>query len=152
MVISTLSRMKPTMDTTPTSGLAGNPGSAGNSVRWAGPTSAIRSGRRQCNHLTAIAPTVTTPQIYGNWFYIDGAFHYGFAFPWGGVSIDGHVAQYNTGNDWTTMFRHLPIVTSTEAAYHRTEHYKDRVAHPTRDAYWDGISSITIKKGSASRR
>lgn len=95
---------------------------------------------RGSKYLTAIAPTVTTPQIYGNWFYIAGALHYGFAFPWGGVSIDGHVAQYNTGNDWATIFRHLPIVTSTEAAYHRTEHYKDWVAHPTRDAYWDGIS------------
>jgi uncharacterized protein len=95
---------------------------------------------RGSSYLTAIAPTVTTPQIYANWFYIGGAFHYGFAFPWGGVSIDGHVAQYNTGNDWATMFFHLPIVTSTEAAYHRTEHYKDWVAHPTRDAYWDGIS------------
>jgi putative CocE/NonD family hydrolase len=91
-------------------------------------------------YLTAIAPQVTTPDIYGNWFYIDGALHYGFAFPWGGISIDGHTAQYNSGNDWTNMFRHLPVATSDEAAYHRTPHYRDWLAHPTRDSYWNGIS------------
>lgn len=91
-------------------------------------------------YLSAISPAITTPDIYGNWFYIDGALHYGFAFPWGGISIDGHTAQYNTGNDWTNMFLHLPIATSDEAAYHRTPHYRDWLAHPTRDSYWDGIS------------
>jgi len=95
---------------------------------------------RGSKYLTAISPAITTPDIYGNWFYIDGAFHYGFAFPWGGVSIDGHTAQYNTGNAWTDMFRHLPVDTSDEAAYHRTPHYRDWAAHPTRDSYWDGIS------------
>jgi putative CocE/NonD family hydrolase len=95
---------------------------------------------RGSKYLTAIAPAITTPEIYSNWFWINGALHYGFAFPWGGISIDGHVAQYNAGNDWTSMFRHLPVVTSTEAAYHRTQHYKDWVAHPTRDSYWEGIS------------
>lgn len=95
---------------------------------------------RGSKYLTAMAPTVTTPDIYGNWMYIDGALHYGFAFPWGGISIDGHTAQYNTGNDWPAMFRHLPVATSDEAAYHRTPHYRDWVAHPTRDSYWDGIS------------
>jgi uncharacterized protein len=91
-------------------------------------------------YLTAISPAITTPDIYGNWFYIDGALHYGFAFPWGGISIDGHTAQYNTGNNWTDMFRHLPIATSDEAAYHQTPHYRDWLEHPTRDAYWNGIS------------
>jgi putative CocE/NonD family hydrolase len=91
-------------------------------------------------YLTAIAPTVTTPEIYSDWFWINGVLLYGFAFPWGGISIDGHVAQYNTGNDWNHMFPHLPVITSTEAAYHRTQHYKDWVSHPTRDSYWDGIS------------
>lgn len=91
-------------------------------------------------YLTAISPAITTPDIYGNWFYIGGALHYGFAFPWGGISIDGHTAQYNTGNDWNGMFLHLPIDTSDEAAYHRTPHYRDWLAHPTRDSYWEGIS------------
>jgi putative CocE/NonD family hydrolase len=91
-------------------------------------------------YLTAIAPALTTPDIYGNWLYISGALHYGFAFPWGGVSIDGHTAQYNTGNDWPSMFLHLPVATSDEAAFHRTPHYRDWLAHPTRDSYWDGVS------------
>jgi putative CocE/NonD family hydrolase len=97
---------------------------------------AIRGSR----HLVAMAPTVTTPDIYGNWIYIAGALHYGFAFPWGAIAIDGHVGQYNTGNDWAGMFLHLPVVTSDAEAYHQTPHYRDWVAHPTRDSYWDGIS------------
>jgi len=99
-------------------------------------TQAVRGSK----YLTAMAPTVTTPDIYGNWIYIDGALHYGFDFPWGAISIDGHVAQYGVGNDWPNMFKHLPVATSDEAAYHRTPHYRDWVAHPTRDSYWDGIS------------
>lgn len=95
---------------------------------------------RGSKYLSAISPAITTPDIYGNWFYIAGALHYGFAFPWGGISIDGHTAQYNTGNDWTDMFRHLPVETSDQAAYHQTPHYRDWLAHPTRDSYWDGIS------------
>lgn len=99
-------------------------------------TQAVRGSK----YLTAMAPTVTTPDIYGNWIYINGALHYGFDFPWGAISIDGHVAQYNAGNDWPNMFKHLPVATSDEAAYHRTAHYRDWIAHPTRDSYWDGIS------------
>jgi uncharacterized protein len=91
-------------------------------------------------YLTAVSPAITTPDIYANWFYIDGALHYGFAFPWGGISIDGHTAQYNTGNNWAGMFLHLPVNTSDEAAYHQTPHYRDWLAHPTRDSYWNGIS------------
>jgi putative CocE/NonD family hydrolase len=91
-------------------------------------------------YLKAMAPWITTPDIYGNWFYIDGALHYGFAFPWGAINIDGHTGQYATGNNWPEMFRHLPVATSDEAAYHRTPHYRDWLAHPLRDSYWDGIS------------
>ncbi len=102
-------------------------------TQWA---QAVRGSR----YLTTMIPAVTTPDIYGNWIFIDGALHYGFALPWGAIAIDGHVAQYNAGNDWSSMFQHLPIGTSDEAAYHRTPHYRDWTAHPTRDSYWDGIS------------
>jgi uncharacterized protein len=95
---------------------------------------------RGSKNLVAMVPALTTPDIYGNWFYIGGAFHYGFGFPWGGISIDGHTAQYNTGNDWPDMFAHLPIDTADEAAFHRTPHYRDWVSHPTHDSYWNGIS------------
>ncbi len=95
---------------------------------------------RGSKYLKAMAASVTTPDIYGNWIYIDGALHYGFDFPWGAIAIDGHVGQFSQGNNWPQMFLHLPIDTSDEAAYHRTEHYRDWLAHPTRDSYWDGIS------------
>jgi uncharacterized protein len=91
-------------------------------------------------YLKAMAMTVTTPDIYGNWIYIDGALHYGFDLPWGGIEMSGHVMQSNNGFEWPPIYKHLPIASSDEAGHHRTPHYRDWLAHPTRDSYWDGIS------------
>jgi putative CocE/NonD family hydrolase len=96
-------------------------------------TQAIRGSR----YLTAMAPTVTTLDIYGNWIYTGGAFQYGFALSWGGLFIDGRVNQEYTAYDWPGAFRHLPIATADEAVGRRTQHYRDWVAHPSRDSYWD---------------
>jgi putative CocE/NonD family hydrolase len=96
---------------------------------------------RGSKYLTAMAPQVTTPDIYGNWFYIDGALNYAFALSWGAVFIDGRVSQA-TGNavDWVQTYRHLPILDAPMRAGHRAPHYRDWVTHPTRDAYWDRVS------------
>ena len=37
----------------------------------------------------------------------------------------------------------MPVATADEAAHHQTPHYRDWLAHPTRDGYWDGISLET---------
>jgi hypothetical protein len=91
-------------------------------------------------YLKAMVMTVTTPDIYGNWIYIDGVSHYGFDLPWGGIEMSAHVMQNNRGFDWPPIYDHLPVATSDEAGHHITPHYRDWFAHPTRDAYWDGIS------------
>jgi putative CocE/NonD family hydrolase len=118
----------------------GNLGTMGGSyvgyVQWA---QAVRGSR----YLKAMVPAVTTPDIYGNWIYTNGALHYGFALPWGGVDIDGHVDQFWADFDWPSIYPHLPVATSDDAAHHRTPHYRDWLAHPTRDPYWDGISLET---------
>jgi len=90
--------------------------------------------------LKAMAPTVTTPDTYGNWFYTNGALNYAFALSWGAVSIDGRVAQYTGAYDWPNVYRHLPIVDSPSAAGHRAPHYHDWVSHPSRDAFWKTVS------------
>jgi len=115
----------------------GNLGTMGGSyvgyTQWA---QAIRGSK----YLKAMAMTVTTPDIYGNWIYIDGALHYGFDLPWGGMSMSGHVSQSANGFEWGPIYKNLPIATSDEAGHHVTQYYRDWLAHPTRDSYWDGIS------------
>ena len=115
----------------------GNLGTMGGSyvgyTQWA---QAVRGSK----YLKAMIPYITTPDIYGNWIYIDGAPHYGFDLPWGGISMDSHVSQFTDGFTWDPIYKHLPTATSDEAGHHRTPHYRDWMAHPTRDSYWDGIS------------
>ena len=96
------------MGSTWTSGSESSPGSAASSGTMGGSYVGYTQWAQAVGgskYLTAIAPQVTTPDIYGNWFYIGGALHYGFAFPWGGISIDGHTAQYNTGQ---RLDQHVP--------------------------------------------
>ena len=95
---------------------------------------------RGSKYLVAMAPQVTTPDLYNNWFYTDGALSYAFSLSWGAVSIDGRVAQTTSVFDWPNVYRHLPIVTSPDAAGHRSTHYRDWVAHPTRDSYWENLN------------
>jgi len=95
---------------------------------------------RGSKYLVAMAPQVTTPDLYNNWFYTDGALSYAFSLSWGAVSIDGRVAQTTSVFDWPNVYRHLPIATSPDAAGHRSTHYRDWVAHPTRDSYWEALN------------
>ncbi|MCC7194604.1 MAG: CocE/NonD family hydrolase, partial [Gemmatimonadaceae bacterium] len=100
-------------------------------------TQAIRGSK----YLAAMSASVTTSDIYNNWAYIDGAFFYGFAFPWGGVSMDGHVGQSNNRDDWPKAYWNLPISTSDSAAGHVNQPYRDWLKHPLRtDPYWKEIS------------
>jgi hypothetical protein len=100
----------------------------------------LTQGIRKSRYLTALAAAVTTADIYNNWLYVDGAFHYGFSFPWGAISTDGRVGQLTSAYDWPRIYPHLPIATSDAAASHVNPAYRDWVKHPTRDVYWDGIS------------
>ena len=95
-------------------------------------------------HLAALTPQFTTPDIQGNWLYIDGAFNYAFALSWGAMMMDGHVSQ-STGSavDMMAAYRTLPISAAPAVAGHRAPHYKDWISHPTRDSYWDDISYET---------
>lgn len=98
---------------------------------------AIRGSR----FLTAMSASVTTSDIYNNWVYVDGAFFYGFAFPWGAASMDGRVGQTRNPDDWPRAFHNLPVATSDVAASHVNQPYRDWLQHPLRDdPYWKNIS------------
>ena len=113
----------------------------GSYVGYTQMTQAVRASR----YLTAMAPFVTTLDIYGNWMYTGGAFQYGFALPWGGLSIDGHTNQEYLAYNWPQALKHLPIATSDEAVGRHNQFYRDWVAHPTRDSYWNDISFETAQ-------
>jgi hypothetical protein len=100
----------------------------------------IAQAMRGSKHLTAMAASVTTSDIYNNWTYVDGALFYGFAFPWGAISMDGRVQQFTQAYDWAKAFLHLPVATADTAASHVNQPYRDWVKHPTRDSYWKDIS------------
>ncbi|MCC6316614.1 MAG: CocE/NonD family hydrolase [Gemmatimonadaceae bacterium] len=100
-------------------------------------TQAIRGSK----YVSAMSASVTTSDIYNNWVYVDGAFFYGFAFPWGSASMDGHVGQTSNPDDWPKAYWNLPIATSDSAASHVNQPYRDWLKHPLRsDPYWKGIS------------
>src|SRR3569833_3263888 len=95
---------------------------------------------RGSKYLNAMAMTVTTPDNYGNWIYTDGAQQYGFDLPWGGIEMSGLVMQSSNDFDWDHIYKRLPVGTADDTGHHGTPHYRDWLAHPTRDSYWDGIS------------
>jgi putative CocE/NonD family hydrolase len=100
----------------------------------------LAQAMRGSRHLTAMAASVTTSDIYNNWAYVDGALFYGFAYPWGAISMNGRVQQLTQAFDWPRAFLHLPVATADTAASHVNAAYRDWVRHPTRDAYWADIS------------
>ncbi len=101
----------------------------------------IAQAVRGSKFLTAMSASVTTSDIYNNWVYIDGAFFYGFAFPWGAASMDGHVGQTRNPADWPDAYLTLPIIAADSAASHVNRPYRDWLTHPLRsDPYWANIS------------
>ena len=98
-------------------------------------------GIRNSKYLRALAPEVTTSDIYNGWIYSDGTYFLGFAMPWGAVTMDGHVMQYTAGTDWAKVFRHLPLATMDEAAGHVNPTMREMMKHPrANDPFWKDIS------------
>jgi putative CocE/NonD family hydrolase len=96
-------------------------------------TQAVRNSK----YLTAIAAELTSTDIHQGWVFVDGAFHLGFALPWGAGTIDGHTTM--TGPP--AVYDHLPLATADQALGHMTPHYRDWLKHPDRnDPYWNDIS------------
>jgi len=93
-------------------------------------------GIRGSSHLTSMATDVTSSDIYHGWTYVDGAFHLGFALPWGAGTIYGKAGQ-NSRPDYAS----LPVATADLALGHANPHYRDWLKHPRRnDPYWETVS------------
>jgi putative CocE/NonD family hydrolase len=95
----------------------------------------------QPRHLTALAASVTTSDIYNGWTYIDGALYLSFGIGWAGVDMAGRGFQLGPGLDWPTIYRHLPLATMDQAASQDNPGFRALLEHPrVDDPFWQGIS------------
>jgi putative CocE/NonD family hydrolase len=97
----------------------------------------VSQATRRNPHLVSIAADVTSTAIHQGWTYVDGAFHLGFALPWGAGTIWG-----NSGQDSSKVqYDHLPVIEADATMGAETPHYRDWLEHPLQnDPYWKNIS------------
>ena len=92
-------------------------------------------------HLASMAASVTTGDVFNGWVYSDGPLFLGFAFPWGAVSMDGHVMQLTSAYDWPSVFPRLPLAVIDRAASRTSAPFREWLQHPRADdPYWKGVS------------
>ena len=97
-------------------------------------------------HLIAATPRVAYSNTFHNWVYTGGAFQLAFNLSWC-ISTDARTQQPHylwlpEEMHLSTLFWHLPLITSDEAAGRSVRHWKDWVNHPTYDDYWRSLSPI----------
>lgn len=86
--------------------------------------------------LRAIAPMVIGGDMYHNWIYQGGAFQLGFNLFWTHMMSDAGRRVSVADN-----FRALPVATPPLLDEHPDQrYYRDWLAHPTPDGYWDYAS------------
>jgi putative CocE/NonD family hydrolase len=97
----------------------------------------VSQATRQNPHLVSMAADVTSTAIHQGWTYVDGAFHLGFALPWGAGTIHGNSGQ----NVDAVKYDHLPVIEADATMGAPTPHYRDWLRHPLQnDPYWKNIS------------
>jgi uncharacterized protein len=84
--------------------------------------------------LKAIVPVVIGSDMYDRWIYQGGAFQLGFNLFWTHMMSDAGRRVSVADN-----FRALPIATPPLLDDHDQRYYRDWLAHPTRDAFWDPV-------------
>jgi putative CocE/NonD family hydrolase len=96
---------------------------------------------QQPKSLTAIAPSITTSDIYNGWTYIDGAAFLSFDIGWAAVNMNGRGMQFGPGYEWPRIYKHLPLMTQDEAAGQYNPGYRKLLENPrANDPFWLGIS------------
>ncbi len=86
--------------------------------------------------LRCIAPRVITCDYHGGLAYPGGAFQLNVMMTWG-MRTNGRTAQSIDYHNWTEAFRALPLKEMDEEAGRSLEFWKDWVAHPSYDSYWE---------------
>jgi putative CocE/NonD family hydrolase len=94
-------------------------------------------------NLKTMITVVTATDLYGEEFYINGAFHLRTRLEWLYTCWGTRAMLFHDIKpDLIPInWRHLPLITADEAAGQAVKCYKDIIKHPNRDAYWKGKNS-----------
>jgi hypothetical protein len=98
-------------------------------------------------HLTCMAPRVGFSNLYHNWVYTGGAFQLGFNLRWGAVQMNGRANQLQylwmpPEQHYSTLFRHLPLITGDARAGRDCAFYREWIRHPDYGPYWEGLGNV----------
>lgn len=86
--------------------------------------------------LRTMIVSVSPVDYYDSPVHTGGAFNLGGRLPWAFL-VDSTTNRPMDGQPWDRALRHLPLATADSLLGHRLEAYRDWVAHPTKDAYWE---------------
>jgi len=94
-------------------------------------------------NLKAMITLVTATDLYGEWFYINGAFNLYAALGWMYLCCGTKAMLFHDVEpDLIPInFKHLPLIEADETAGQAVKCYKDVMKHPNRDTYWKGKTS-----------
>ncbi len=124
----------------------GNVGMEGGSylghVQW-------RAAQARPPHLVTIFPRVASTSIYHDWVTVNGGWRLAFNFGWGPVRQESRIMQ-NTGPhtmqggpaaiSYDNVVWHLPLNEMQGLVGRNAQFYRDWLAHPDYDDYWQSLS------------
>ena len=97
-------------------------------------------------NLKAIVPRVAYSNAYHNWVYTGGAFQLGFNLTWSILMATRTGRRHHLflpeEIHASTLFWNLPLMEADEASGRRIRHWRDWVAHPSYDEYWEKLRPI----------
>ena len=89
-------------------------------------------------HLAAIVPRVMATDLHRGLVWRGGALNLGVLLTWG-LNTSGRSMQALVPIDWVEAFRGLPLVDTADKAAQDIPFWRDWLAHPAKDAYWDAV-------------
>ena len=96
--------------------------------------------------LLAIVPRVAYSNTYHNWVYTGGAFQLAFNLTWSIMMATRTSRRHHLflpeEIHASTLFWNLPLMEADVASGRRIRHWRDWVAHPSYDEYWEGLRAI----------
>ena len=111
-------------------GMAG--GSYLGAVQW-------QSAPHRSQYLTCMAPRVICCDYFTGLVYPGGAFQLNVMMTWG-MRTNSRTGQSIDFHNWNEALRKLPMVAMDELAGRNLSFWKDWIAHPAYDDYWDAIN------------
>lgn len=108
-----------------------------------------RAAQARPPHLVTIFPRVASTSIYHDWITVNGGWRLAFNFGWGPVRQESRIMQ-NTGPhtfqggpegiSYKQVIWHLPLDEMQALVGRDAQFYRDWLAHPDYDAYWQSLS------------